>query len=365
MNNNLVFGSAIDNALNVMLENFQAEDVLQQSQNEFDRNYEQGDNSLREKVDLPLNPNLKYSKYDMDADLLEKADWREIFRYDPKFFETKERVEGLLNPEIDPKTGVKPAALTWLEVPEEDRMVLNYANWLCMSRKGKLLLTGYHKDILPNIKEVIAVQLSISLLDEDGNDLNGIVDAVVRLHDGRVCVMDNKTSASEYEADSVQGSEQLAKYMSILNIKAEDPDDEWNHHIDCAAYAVMSKKLIKDITKTCLSCGHVSNGKAKTCDNELEVPGKMVKGIQATKRCGGDWVKDKKFEVKTQFIVDDISQEYCESVLENAVTVKSCIEMGLFPKNYSACSNMFGSACPFIGLCHKGNPEGLVKVEKK
>jgi PD-(D/E)XK nuclease superfamily protein len=352
----LVFGSAIDQALNVMLdpqnpENLNNPNLLKLSLETFDRNFEQGMNSEYKLVDLPLNPNLKYSKWDFDADLLEKADWRELFKYDPKFFETKEKIES--------------EKIPWLEVPEEQRMVINYANWLCMSRKGKMMLEAYYNKILPNIKEVLAVQMTVNLLDEDGNDLNGVIDAVVRLQDGRVCVLDNKTTSSEYEEDSVRGSEQLAKYMAILNIKAEDPEDPWEHRVDCAAYAVMSKKLIKDITRTCASCGHIADSKAKTCDQELEVPGKLVKGKQATKRCGGEWIKDKKFEVQTQFIVDIISEEFQDSVIQNAVTVKSCIEMGLFPKNYGSCSNIYGSECQFINLCHAGKTDGLVKLEKK
>lgn len=346
----LVFGSAIDSALNILLETRDLKLTLEV----FDKNFEQGTNSLYELVDLPLNPNLKYSKWDFDADLLEKADWRELFKYDGKFFETKEKVDELL-----------AAKTPWLEIPEENRMVLNYASWLCMSRKGKMLLEAYYNKILPNIKEVLTVQMTVNLLDGDGNDLNGVIDAVVRLQDGRVCVLDNKTTSTEYELDSVAGSEQLAKYVAILNIKAADSEDPWEHSIDCAAYAVMSKKLIKDITRTCASCGHIADSKAKTCDQELEVPGKLVKGVQATKRCGGEWIKDKKFEVNTQFIVDIISREFQDSVLENAVTVKSCIEMGLFPKNYSACESMYGSPCQFIGLCHKGKTDGLIKLEKK
>lgn len=339
----LIFGSSIDNALNIMLENKDNPDVLTMAQLEFQKNWEQGQDSLRQTVDLPLNPNIRYSKYDFDPDLLEKKDWAELFKYNSNFFDMKNVTDEKL------KAGVE-----WLDIPEEDRMVLNYSNWLCMSRKGHLLLEAYYTDILPHIKKVIAVQKTVELLDEDGNNLNGVIDFVAVLQDGRVAIVDNKTSSTEYDDDSVSGSEQLATYQEILNIFAEDPENQWSHKIDCCAYAVMSKKLIKDITKTCKDCNHIGQGSHKTCDN-------LISG----KRCNGEWVKIKKFDVKTQFITGVISDKFAQEVLENVTTVKSCIELGLFPKNYSACKNMFGNPCSFLGLCHKGKTDGLVNVGEK
>jgi PD-(D/E)XK nuclease superfamily len=339
----LIFGSSIDNALNVMLDNKDNPEALKMSLHEFDRHWEQNQNSVRQIVDIPLNPNIRYSRTDFDPDLLEKKDWAELFKYNKDFFEMKNATDEKL------KAGVE-----WLDIPEEDRMVLNYSNWLCMSRKGHLLLEAYHKDILPNFKRVIAVQKTVELLDEDGNNLNGVIDFVAELHDGRIAVVDNKTSSQEYEEDSVSGSEQLATYQEILNIFAEDPENEWTHKIDCCAYSVLVKKLEKDITKVCKDCNHLGQGSHKTCDNILD-----------GKRCNGEWTKTKKFTVKTQFIVGEISDEFAQEVLENVTTVKSCIELGLFPKNYSNCKSMFGSPCPYLSLCHKNEPKGLIKLDNK
>lgn len=350
----LVFGSAIDQALNHMLENKDADGVLQASIDIFNRNWEQGQDSARNAVDMPLNPLLKYSKYDYDNDLLGKADWRELFKYDSKFFETKTRVDKALYPDKDSQTGKKPAKAEWLDIPEEDRMVYNYANWICLQKKGELLLTAYYNQILPNIKNVLAVQKTIELDDGEGNILNGVIDAVVELNDGHVIILDNKTTSQEYEDDSVAGSEQLATYYAILNIFADTPGHEWVTPVNAAGYAVMSKKLIKEVTKVCKFCGHVANGAHKTCNNEID-----------GERCGGEWDKTVKFEVKTQFLVDNISDEYAAEVLANASVVKSCIEAGLFPKNFSACQDQYGSPCPFLAKCHGGSDKGLIKLEEK
>lgn len=340
----LVYGGAIDNALNTMLEDKDAPDILERSIKTFMEHWEQGEGVDRKsKVDIPLNPNIRYFKSEWDGDLFEKEDWREILKYDSKFFETKNEVDEKLKNGVD-----------WIDIPEEQRSVINYAYWLGLTRKGKMLLTAYYTDILPKIKRVISVQRQVELLDEAGNVLNGVIDFVAELHDGSVAIIDNKTSSKAYEQDSVSGSEQLAQYYKILNLFAEDPENEWNTKIDKCAYAVMVKALEKDITKTCKSCNHVGQGSHKTCDN-------LISG----KRCGGDWEKIKKFKVITQFIEGYISESFADEVLENAVTVKSCIEAGLFPKNYSNCDNQFGSKCVYYNKCHKNDERGLVKLEDK
>lgn len=351
----LLFGSAMDNALNFMLGS--AKDnpaTLDMSLAIFDQNWEQGEDALRQKIDLPLNPNIKYSKYDFDSDLLTKADWKELFKYDSKFFDTKNKIDKLLYPEKDPKTGKKPEKIPWLQIDENDRSIINYANWLCLQKKGHLLLKAYHSDILPQIKRVLAVQKTVELDDGNGNILNGVIDAVVQLNDNKIIILDNKTTSTEYEEDSVKISEQLATYYAILNIFADDPENEWDHKIDGAGYAVMSKKLIKNVTKVCKECGHVATGSHKTCDNHIN-------GV----RCNGAWDKTVDFNVKTQFLTGNISEEYATTVLENATVVKTCIENGLFPKNFSACADQYGSPCSFYSKCHGGSNEGLIKLENK
>ena len=335
----LVFGSAMDEALNILLEKKDLNAALEA----FNMHWEQGKDHHGQLVDIPLNPNMKYFKSDFDAKLLEKKDWAELFKYDGKFFETKEKIDELLK-----------AKTEWIDIPEEMRMPYNYANWLCMQKKGEMMLKAYYTDILPEIAEVLAVQMPVELTDEDGNVLNGIVDLVARLKDGRVAVLDNKTSGSEYEEDSVAISDQLAKYFAILNIFAEDENHPWQHKIDLAGYCVMVKKIVTEETKTCTVCNHIGLGSHKTCDNVID-----------GKRCNGEWGKVKSHSVKTQFLTGNISEEFAEVVLENASTVKTCIEMGLFPKNFNSCQDQFGAPCAMIGLCHKKDSKGLIQKEKK
>lgn len=369
---NLTFGSAVDAALNLLLEKKDEKNALELALQEFNKNFEQGFDSQYNVVDLCLNPNIEYGRYDFDGDLLEKKDWAELFKYNANFYDMKKDIESKIYPKEDSE-GHKEDPVPWIEINEEDRMVYNYAVWKCLSRKGHILITQYYTDILPLIKKTLATQYAITLADGDGNELPGVVDLIAIVHGDRlgldydpVVVIDNKTAAQAYKSDSVITSEQLAQYQATLNILADDPEHSWNHKIDYAAFAVMIKKLDKNITKTCKDCGHVSNGSHKTCDNEVskEVTSRGKTSVK-TVRCNGAWDVEKEFFAKTQFIIDKISEEKEAEVLENSTTVKTCIEMGLFPKNYSMCKNVFGRPCQYLALCHRGDMTGLVKVEKK
>lgn len=372
---NLTFGSAIDAGLNLMLENLQDKDILKKALHEFDRNFEQGKDSNYEVVDLPLNPNIEYGRHDFDPDLLEKKDWAELFKLNANFFDMKRDIDNKLYPKED-EDGNKADPVPWGDINEEDRMVYNYAKWKCLSRKGHILIQQYYTDIVPLIKEVLATQLELNLMDDDGNTLPGVADLVAIIHGSMigldydpVVLIDNKTAASPYKSDSVATSEQLAKYKAVLNILADDPNEEWNYKIDLAAYAVMLKKLEKNITKTCKSCGHVSQGSHKTCDKvstqKVMTKGKNPKEVEKEVRCGGEWEVEKEFFAKTQFIIDIIPESKEIEMLENSSMVLKAISMNLFAKNYSACKNMFGRDCPYLGLCHKGSMYGLIDLRNK
>ncbi len=369
---NLTFGGAVDNALNEMLENKDNPKALDMALAAFDRSFEQGQNSQYEMVDMPLNPNIEYGRYDFDSDLLEKSDWAELFKYNPNFFDMKKDIESKIYPKED-ENGIKADPIPWTQISEDDRMVYNYAIWKCLSRKGHILITQYYNDILPLIKTTLATQYNITLADEEGNELPGVVDLIAEVHGKAlgldydpVVLIDNKTAAQPYKSDSVITSDQLAQYAATLNILADDPEHEWNHKIDLSAFAVMIKKLEKNITKTCKECGHVSSGTHKTCDNIVT---KLVesRGKKSEKevRCNGSWDVVKEFSAKTQFVYDTISEQKQMEVLDNSTTVQTCIKMGLYPKNYGMCKNMFGRSCQYLDYCHKGSEEGLITVEKK
>lgn len=345
----LFFGGAIDEALNFMLLNKDSKTVLEDTISIFNTNWATNVSRYGEKTSLERNPNILYSKYDFDTDLIEKEDWVNLFAETKKY--NKKTEQNIGSPlEIKNLIDTKLKTQDFEELSNDDREFYNFLNWHSLKRKGHILITGYFNQLLPEIQEVIDVQKSFELEDEDKNILNGVIDFICKLKDDRLVIADNKTSSFLYDGDSVKTSVQLSLYMKALNILNEMPESKWKHgKIKDAAYFVMSKRIEKDITKTCKSCGHISTGAHKTCDNIID-----------DKRCGGEWDKIKKFDVSTQLVVDTIPENVQDMVLENSDSVKTMITTGVFPKNFNSCDGKYGP-CEFKALCWKNSDKNLIK----
>ena len=355
----LYFGTAMDEALNFMVKNKDTEDLLENSYSVFCEFWsKQKDNEYKE-IELAKNENITYSKYDFDYDLLEKEDWSELYKLQDNPLNYRDQIANKLYPKKEPNQKV----VSWDQLTKEERVFYNYTSWLSIKRKAKYLLQAYKEQLLPKIKEVIAIQKYIDLGDEKNNIINGYIDMIVKLEDGSIAIIDNKTSSIEYSEDSVNSSPQLALYQKVLNQLNEDPNSDWKTYIDKCGYFVLSKKLDKEITKKCKSCGHIGEGSHKTCDNMIDQP-MTGPGSGKPVRCGGEWEKTKKFNVDTQVIIDYISDHVQEMVLENATEVKKCIEAELFPRNLNACNGKFGK-CEYYSLCWSRNNKDLVRLSDR
>lgn len=170
--------------------------------------------------------------------------------------------------------------------------------------RGLNSLEVYEKEILPLIDEVLEVQTKAELPNEEGDVLEIVVDAVVKLKDGRVVLLDNKTSSSKYPKNKVIKSQQLSLYLENY------PD------IKYAGYAV----LIKNPEKT--------------------------KGVTY------------------QFMVDEIPEETKADAFNRLETVAAKIKAGEFPCNYKSCK-AFGQTCEYENACSYGNYEGLIPTYEK
>lgn len=78
--------------------------------------------------------------------------------------------------------------------------------------KGKLMIRDYHKKVLPKIKEVVVVQQESVITNSEGDKVAGALDLIVVWEDGRRLLMDNKTASKPYEEDSAGTSPQLTLY---------------------------------------------------------------------------------------------------------------------------------------------------------
>ena len=343
----LFFGSAIDSGCNFMLEHFDARkepDFLKTAIDIFYATWSlPTDQDSGVFINLKLSPNIKYFKADFDPDILTPEDWNDLG------LNSGEAVVDYLAFRKEIETSLK--TIEWGDIPEEARIRYNHATWLSLNRKGPMMLTAYFNEILPKFKRILTLQRKVELEDANGNLVNGIVEFVAELQDGKICLVDNKTSGADYAEDSVRTSQQLALYYQILNIQASTPNAEWQQRIDVAAYAVMGKKIARN--KVCTICKNVATGSHKSCN--------AVSGSGT--RCNGEW--DVTFYATTQFVLDEISDDYGSSVLENASTIIACIEKGIFPKNFDKCYNDFGGTCPFLKMCHKKDDSDLIKIQQK
>lgn len=323
----LRFGSAIDAALNHMLLNRDKENIVQDTKLIFEQEWVSQKGRGGQVVHIETNPYLEYADSDFDKDLLDEADFQKltmIYQEWESIFDSIKR---------------KKKAVGWENVPENDRSFYNFVNWLSLRQKGRVLIEAYHKYILPQIDEVLDVQRHVSVDNGSGSILHGYVDLVVRLKDGSVAVMDNKTSSIEYKQDSAVYSPQLTLYMMLLN------NMDLPYKVEKVGYIVLRKGILKTKTKVCKSCGYqASEGSThKTCNNTT------AEG----KRCGGEWGVTLQKDVDFQFITATPPETFQEDLLTNINVINTLIKSGLYAKNYNACMNSYGKPCEFLKICRK------------
>ena len=125
----LFFGSAIDDTLNEVLEDFGKEDK-QDYYKVFDKSWTNGQINGGQTAFLPTYENIKYSKKDFDADLLQEEDLVNFQKVDKKF----NTEVGLNIPQFVETVYKEIREKGFGEVHEDIRSVYNYAHWLSMRR---------------------------------------------------------------------------------------------------------------------------------------------------------------------------------------------------------------------------------------
>jgi hypothetical protein len=334
----LFFGSAMDASLNYMLLNKDKE-CLEDSKALFVQEWTSQKERSGKVTRLEQHEFMQYSDSDMDIELLvteDLASLSELFGAD-----WQNRFDGLKN-----KKKAGNEFETW---NVDDRKFWNHVHWFSMLRKGFIMLETYYNYVLPEIEEVLDVQKHVELKADDKDSIQGYVDFVVRMKDGRVAVMDNKTSSIDYAEDSATFSPQLVLYKFLLN---QSP--EVKYEVTHTGYVVLSKKMEKNKTKECLSCGYVPEmgGTHKTCNN-------TVNG----KRCGGEWKITLAPKCNYQIIISEPSQKFEEDLLTNINIQNMIIANGLYTRNFGSCM-AYGRPCPYKTLCYENKlTDDLVKKE--
>jgi hypothetical protein len=188
----LYFGAAVDEGLTHLLKTKDLQGALFR----FHRFWAKQSDNTYTKVRLRDNPNVKYSKSDLDEHLLTAAD--------------RKHMEKSQCPVVE---------------------------WYSLKRKGELLIKAYYDQILPLIDTVDSTQLVLTLDDGNGNILKGVIDLVCKMKDGRFVILDNKTSSVKYTEESVKESFQLSLYKLLAQ--------ENGMEVDGLGYLVLNKKVGK------------------------------------------------------------------------------------------------------------------------
>ncbi len=324
----LAFGSAIDEALNNLLIDRNYNKAIEI----FDAKWKNGriGNSYEELIN---NTKLVYGASDFDSNLLIEDDLETVAKYicqnSPDDF-IKEIQE-------------LKASIGWDNIVPATQAKYNHLNWLSMRRKGHAMIKSYFDKVLPQIIEVVSIQEEISLENEEGDKITGFVDLVATYKDGKNYVLDNKTSARAYDEDSAARSQQLVLYYHTLKEK---------YNLAGVGFIVLNKNIKLNKDKKCSQCGHDGTGsRAKTCDNEIE-----------GKRCGGEWIVKVNPECYIQTVLNEVTPESENLILDNFIDINQMIKLGIFYKNLAACKNG-NLICPYINLCHKGSMKGLEQNE--
>ncbi len=335
----LLFGNAVDKALNLLLEtkDLDAATAL------FKKTFTDGEIN-RVPTFLPYSPLVVYGATDFDGELLAQEDI--------EAFQTYASGLGIFPDELSPKDIViedEVAAL--LEVKKqhgfdyltpEKKSILAYAHWLSMYRKGEIMLKSYSEKILPKIKQVLAIQKKSSIVNPHGDEITIYLDLIVELHDGTRWLLDNKTTVMEYTEFSPQQSQQLILYY-------HSEKDEYG--LDGVGFIPIYKTILKNRTKICSSCHKDGSGQRhKTCDAEID-----------GKRCNAAWYEAIKPEARIEMLLNKVPEAAESLVIETFDAAAEGIKAGSFGPNLSACK-MGTILCPFYNLCWKGSEDDLTEM---
>lgn len=295
------------------------------------------------------NTEMVYGNNDLDIDLLSESG-NKLIAETYSLANVLETVNHIV--ETKEQIGFK-------KLTDGDKLILNHVNWLCMEKKGYLMLGKFIEWFDENVEEVLGTQDKIDLVSGDDSVI-GYADLVVKLKGyDKPVILDIKTAGRAYDYDAVTKSPQLALYVYSLKHKYDNTNT--------AGFVVLHKNILKTKTKICKTCGNDGSGAShKKCAKETVVgiieKGKN-KGQDKLERCNGEWNITIEFDVGMQVLVNEISDLLQENVLENYDHVDRGIKAEVFPRNYGSCIKYGTIRCDFYDICHAGDYSKVCKKD--
>ena len=251
-----------------------------------------------------------------------------------------------INPETSDKVIYYDTDLDEELLTKDDKNKENLKYW-SLYRKGIIILDSYNGYVLPKIKEVIVCQKRIEIENELGDVIEGTIDLIARLNDGKVYLLDHKTSSSEYSDDSAGKSTQLVLYHYL----SRD-----NYDLHGVGFIVLNKHIWKKRKKICGVCGYDGSGERhKTCS-------KVTEGTKT--RCNGEWITTIDPTCFINIILNDVNLNVENMVLDTFDGVNELIKEKKFIPNLNSCVRG-KNVCPYYQLCHNKKYDKLVKIEEE
>lgn len=309
----LVFGIALDNAINKLLLAIKNNNPIPSAES-IKQIFVESEKGWRQALN---NPKYKYTKADFDAKVLKQEDWTLINHFEKELGVSLEQARKAFNQKA------------FKRMSQQEDLLYCKAAWLSMKNKGFLMIEAFIKDILPQITEVISLQHKIEGRVGESK-LVGYIDLICKLKQyDKPVVIDLKTAAMSYDNDSVYLSEQLILYLLYAGKQL---------NTTLAGFCVLLKGISSNIF--CSICGQKKTTQHKTCNA-------VINGV----RCNGEWS-----EVPialTQLLINNISEDIQQKFAADLANLTSLMESGLYYMNRDSCKD-FG-LCKYYGLCHFKN----------
>jgi len=322
---NLLFGSAIDEALNEwLMKDADPNVVFYNAFTRFDMNGKE--------YNINLSTNVVWNPEDYDKYLLSESNKNIILNNAVKLGYTGTDIDGLIASLLDT---MKTNGLNGLT--DNQKRVVSFACTISMTEKARHMFKSYAKWIKPQLTKVEQVQIEL-----DHPFINGIVDLIAEVKGHGRVLLDHKTSKFAYKPDAATYDPQLLLYASILGC-------------DKVGFITLVKNINKNKTKECAKCGY--NGTGGRYSSCPEVKG----GV----RCRGSWEETVRPLAYVQLIVSDIKNKNLELPKQALCDTLKAIKDEHFPRNLNACNNQYGKPCPYLKKCWENKEDNLITVKER
>lgn len=312
----LLLGSAVDDALNMVLENWESFSSI------IDKLPGTLESFIFNEKQYPIG-NVVHSKKDFDIDLLKLNPKDKVKNLVSRFGCDKDDLESvfekLIRKQIDKEV-----------LSDRQAAVLDVLCRFCHLQKAIVLIETFITEMQNEIKEVKKVQSRIP---------GGVIDMVAVLSDFKEYIVDNKTSTGRYPNNEIEYSMQLTLYAKETGIRN-------------VAYIVMDKNLKKLNNQQCKKCQHINRGTAKTC----------TKG-EGKNRCHGDLTPKVEFKAEIQLLKGEVTDTMINVASETREFISCGVKNKIFPCNFANCNNQFGKQCDYKDLKWKGSMKGMEKYK--